>query len=65
MASTNAKHGSLPKSIWTKVERWFSNTSDPPGEKTTDAKKKLGKAVWRATFAVNEFDRQNQKRPLQ
>ena len=36
----------------------------PPGDlKKTAAKRNLGKAVWRATLATNECDRQNQKRP--
>jgi hypothetical protein len=30
MASTNAKHGSLPKSIWKMAASWFSNTAEDP-----------------------------------
>jgi hypothetical protein len=45
---------------------WFSN---PPDKQETQTPKKpqskriLNKAVWRATLATNECDRQNQKRP--
>jgi hypothetical protein len=34
MASTKAKHGRHPKSIWTSAASWFSNTPEDPGRLT-------------------------------
>jgi hypothetical protein len=64
-ASTRSRHGTHPQSIGQTAAPWFSNTPEAPtpGLPKNAAKRNLGKAVWKAMLAANEFDRQNQKRP--
>ena len=54
------RHGMHLKSNWTTDALWFSNTPDTAHrpQKTTAAKKNLGKAVRKAMFATNEFCRE-------
>ena len=59
-ASIKARHGRHLKSNWTTDALWFSNTPDAAHrlQKTTAAKRNLGKAVRKAMFATNEFCRE-------